>query len=145
MNASDARKPADLVRFHTRHKLLLMAHSPAALRRLGRLVAASGAARPDAFGRLVHEYGALFRRTLAQPATRGGHVNALQHMAGYLRGEASPGDCRAVAGAIEEFGCGRAPLARPLALVRLLATSHAVPYLVDQVYLDTAGVADGSP
>ena len=56
----------DLVRFHTAHKLTLLAHSPNAYRELGRLVAnASGKQRRE----LERSYETVFMRALAQPAT----------------------------------------------------------------------------
>ena len=141
MHPSDLQDPASLVDFHTRHKLLLMAHSPNTLRVLGRLVASAGAVRSNDFERLACEYGALFRQALAQTATRGGHVNALQHMAGYLRRLASPREYLELTRAIEDFACGRSPLAHPVALVRRLAAAHAVGYLLNQVYPGAAGPA----
>jgi len=58
----------DLVRFHTAHKLLLLAHAPEAYRQLGRLVAGgSGLARADVERRYVDG----FMRALEQVATCG--------------------------------------------------------------------------
>lgn len=124
--------PAELVSFHTRHKLLLMAHCPAAVRTLGQLVAKAGVPGQPA----VHaEYAARFEATLAQPLTRGGHANALQHMAGHLRGLLSREERRALADAIERYRSGDTPLGTPIGAVAAHAKRHRVPYLLDQVYL----------
>lgn len=126
---------AALVRFHTRHKLLLMAHSPSALTLLGRLVANAGG-QPVAL--LAAGYLSAFMDVLEQPATRGGHVNALQHMVGYLRKAVTDDERRRVSEAIEDFAAARTPLATPLALIRQHATAHRIQYLLDQTYLDEA-------
>lgn len=129
---------AALVRFHMRHKLLLMAHSPAALNAMGRLVAAAGE-RPIPL--LLAEYMTRFHQALAQPATRGGHVNALQHMVGYLRRDVSDEGRREIAEAIDAFASGTSPLSSALAIVRRHAAVHRIAYLLDQVYLDASPTA----
>ena len=72
----------DLVAFHTAHKLALLAHSPAAYRRLGALV---GGMSRGSIAPILEEYGRGFMEALRVPATRGRHVNVLQHMLGYPR------------------------------------------------------------
>ena len=75
---------AALVGFHTAHKLILMAHSPDAYRRLGRFVAgAKSVGRKD----IERRYTAGFMAALAVVATPKRHANVLQHMAGYLKNQ----------------------------------------------------------
>src|SRR5215469_12844059 len=66
----------DLVAFHARHKLQLLAHDPARYRTAGRVVAARGT-KPRSFISLA--YSDLFLAALASPATAGRNANALQH------------------------------------------------------------------
>ena len=120
-----------LMAFHARHKLLLLAHVPAAYARLGRLAAS---AKGRVSRALMEEYAAGFMAALAVPATRGRHVNVLQHMAGYF--EAADTDSRReLAATIADYGRGLVPLVVPLTLVAHHARRHAVGYLLDQVYL----------
>src|SRR6476659_1491469 len=63
----------DLVAFHARHKLQLLAHDPARYRAAGRVVARAGGAQAEA------GYRDLFLAAMASPATRGRTANALQH------------------------------------------------------------------
>ena len=72
----------DLVRFHTAHKLVLLAHSTQAYTRLGRVVATARSADRDA---LRADYSAGFMDALAKMATPERHTNVLQHMAGYFK------------------------------------------------------------
>jgi len=126
-----AVRAADLMRFHARHKLLLLAHAPAAYARLGRLVAS---AKGRAGRALLDEYATGFMAALAVLATRGRHVNVLQHMAGYF--EAADADSRReLAATIADYGRGLVPLVVPLTLVAHHARRHEVRYLLDQVYL----------
>src|SRR6185295_110664 len=71
----------DLVAWHTAHKLVLLAHSPQAYRRLGRVVAA---AKTLARAELRDRYEREFMDALGVIATRGRHTNVLQHMLGYF-------------------------------------------------------------
>lgn len=122
-----------LVRFHTAHKLTLMAHSPKAYRALGQLVArAKGLACPEVEAR----YTEGFMTALETIATPRRHANVLQHMAGYFKttlDEASRAELQA---AIEDYRAGLVPLVVPITLFRHHVRHHGVPYLAGQVYLD---------
>ena len=124
-------RAGDLMRFHARHKLQLLAHAPAAYARLGRLVAS---AKGRVARALLDTYAAGFMEALAVPATRGRHVNVLQHMAGYFDA-ADAGSRRELAATIADYGRGLVPLVVPLTLVAHHARRHDVRYLLDQVYL----------
>lgn len=127
-----AWRPRDVVAFHTAHKLQLMAHSPDAYRRLGRLVA--GVQRmPRAGFRDAYQQG--FMEALSKRASVGRHVNVLQHMAGFFRRDIDA-DARAeLAEVIEDFRNGLAPRLAPLTLIRHHARRLRVDYLLGQVYL----------
>ena len=124
-------RAGDLMRFHARHKLQLLAHAPAAYTRLGRLVAS---AKGRVARALLDTYAEGFMEALAVPATRGRHVNVLQHMAGYFD-EADAASRRELATTIADYGRGLVPLVVPLTLVAHHARRHDVQYLLDQVYL----------
>ncbi len=122
-----------LVRFHTAHKLTLMAHSVERYRELGRLVAvARGVARAD----LERRYLAAFMGALAVTATRRRHVNVLQHMAGYLKTKLDAPSKRELGEVIAEYHRGLVPLIVPITLLRHFVRVHDVTYLAGQSYLD---------
>ena len=85
----------DLVRFHTAHKLVLLAHSTQAYTRLGRLVAAAKSA--DRASQRAR-YTAGFMAALATIATPRRHTNVLQHVAGHFKKVARRGVARRTAG-----------------------------------------------
>jgi uncharacterized protein YbgA (DUF1722 family) len=122
----------DLVRFHSAHKLLLLAHAPEAYRALGRLVAgARGLSRWDVEARYVDG----FMRALAQPATTRRHTNALQHMAGYFKNRLDVASRRELADAIADYSRGLVPLVVPITLLRCHVGLLDVKYLAGQIYL----------
>jgi uncharacterized protein YbgA (DUF1722 family)/uncharacterized protein YbbK (DUF523 family) len=124
---------ADLMTFHAAHKLLLMAHSPAAYASLGRLVAqAKGQPRAEVRGR----YEGGFMAALAVIATPGRHANVLRHMMGYVS-RALDRDQRAeLDELIDDYRRRLVPLLAPLTLVRHHARRLGVGYLLGQVYLE---------
>jgi uncharacterized protein YbgA (DUF1722 family)/uncharacterized protein YbbK (DUF523 family) len=127
-----APRVGDLMRFHTRHKLLLLAHSPARYASLGRMVAG---VRGRLSRRVMDEYAESFMGALAVLASRGRHVNVLQHMAGYFQDLADADSRRELADTIADYQRGLVPLVVPLTLIVHHARRHDVRYLLDQVYL----------
>jgi uncharacterized protein YbgA (DUF1722 family)/uncharacterized protein YbbK (DUF523 family) len=125
-------RAGDLVRFHTQHKLQLLAHSPAAYADLGRVVANT---RGTIGARAAAEYSSAFMAALEAPATRGRHSNVLRHMTGYFRKIVDEGSRRDLAGAIDDYERGLIPLVVPVTLIAHYARRHEVQYLLDQVYL----------
>lgn len=77
-----APRPAAVVEFHTAHKYLVLAHSPSAYARLGRLVAEVPRAPREAW---LDRYGEGFMRALTARATTRKHVNVLQHIVGFFK------------------------------------------------------------
>lgn len=122
----------DLVRFHTAHKMALLAHSTTKYQELGRLVAtASKVGRPE----LRSRYERLFMDTLAAPATPRRHANVLSHMAGHFKDRLDAPSRRELAASIEEYRTGLVPLVVPLTLIAHYVRVHEVDYLAGQVYL----------
>jgi uncharacterized protein YbgA (DUF1722 family)/uncharacterized protein YbbK (DUF523 family) len=122
-----------LVRFHTRHKYLLMAHSPQGCADLGRLL---GQAEHDRPRDLAARYGELFMKTLAVRATVRKHVNVLQHLAGYFKPHLTSQEKTELLGVINEYHAGLTPLVVPLTLIKHYVTRYRVEYIHDQVYLN---------
>lgn len=122
----------NLVAFHTAHKLALMAHSPEAYARLGRLVArAKGVERAE----LARTYTRELMAALSKPATPRRHANALHHILGHLSEQLAPAERAEMVSLIDDYRNGLLPLVVPLTLVRHHATRLSVSYLLGQVYL----------
>jgi uncharacterized protein YbgA (DUF1722 family)/uncharacterized protein YbbK (DUF523 family) len=126
--------PGGLVRFHTAHKLTLMAHSPKHYSDMGRLVADAGKREWE---ELTAAYGAKLMQGLAVMGTRGKHVNVLQHLMGYLKNRVASEDKQELLGLVEDFRKGLLPLIVPLTLLKHHLNRHPVPdWVHQQVYLN---------
>ena len=123
----------DIVRFHTMHKLTLMAHSPAAYRELGQLVASAKAQPRAAF---AAEYQSRFMAALAVIATPKRHANVLQHMLGYFSKLIDDDARTELLALIEEHRQGRVPLIVPMTLMRHHVRRQRSEYLLGQTYLE---------
>ena len=125
--------PGGLVKFHTAHKLTLMAHSPARYRDLGRLVAQAGSLP---WQELVEAYGRSLMEALRVMTTPGKHTNVLQHLMGFLKNNLSSEDKQELLGLIEDYREELVPLVVPVTLLRHHLSRHEVPEWVhQQVYL----------
>ena len=124
---------AGLVAFHTAHKLTLMAHSPAAYRSLGRLVAQRERLAPR---ELEARYFEGFMRALTTIATPPRHADVLQHIAGYFKKLLDRREKAELAEAIDDYRGGLTPLVVPMTLIRHYVRRHGVVYLSQQIYLE---------
>jgi uncharacterized protein YbgA (DUF1722 family)/uncharacterized protein YbbK (DUF523 family) len=126
--------PGSLVKFHTAHKLTLMAHSPKHYTEMGRLIAGAG---NEPWESLTATYGASFMQGLGVMGTRGKHVNVLQHLMGFLRNHLSSDDKQELLGLIEDYRLELLPLIVPLTLLKHHLNRYSVPEWVhQQVYLN---------
>lgn len=123
----------ELVAFHTRHKLQLMAHNPSLYREMGRLVAvAKGMERQE----LLSSYQRLFMTTLSYHATVAKNTDVLQHIMGYFKKELNADEKRELADTIEQYQRRLVPLVVPLALIKHYIREFRTPYLMEQTYLE---------
>ena len=118
----------DLVAFHARHKLQLLAHDPARYRAAGRVVAAAGPGAAVA-------YRDLFLAAMASPATRGRNANALQHAYSRVGRELGRPRRADLVARIEAYRRGEEPLSVPVALLAHYASGGGFPWLAEQTYL----------
>jgi uncharacterized protein YbgA (DUF1722 family)/uncharacterized protein YbbK (DUF523 family) len=116
----------DLVAFHARHKLQLLAHDPARCRAAGRVVAGPGPATG---------YRALFLAALASPATPGRNANALQHAYSRIGRRLDRPRRFDLLARIEAYRRGEEPLSVPVALLAHYASGGDFPWLAEQTFL----------
>ena len=129
---SGSWQPRDLVAFHARHKLQLLAHDPVRYRSAGRVVAAAGSAPLAETGSAYRE---LFLQAMAGRATPGRNANALLHAYSRIgRMLSSPLGSDLVA-RIGAYRRGEVPLSVPVALLAHYAAGGDLPWLVSQTYL----------
>ena len=104
-----------LMSFHSRHKLIAMSHDQNRARELGRLIAD---VRADNIDTLAQRYIVDLMACLKIVATRGNHVNVLQHIQGYLKQNIDSNDKQELVEIIETYRLGSVPLIVPLTLLR---------------------------
>ena len=120
----------DLVGFHARHKLQLLAHDPARYRAAGRVVAAAGTAPRE---QTALAYRDLFLAAMASSASRGRHANALQHAYSRIGRELDRARRLDLVARIDAYRRGEEPLSVPVALLAHYALG--LPWLAEQTYL----------
>jgi Uncharacterized conserved protein len=104
-----------LMQFHSRHKLIAMSHEQNRARDLGRLIAD---VKPDTLDDIAQRYITDLMACLKIVATRGNHVNVLQHIQGYLKRSIESDDKQELMETIESYRRGSVPLIVPLTLLR---------------------------
>jgi uncharacterized protein YbgA (DUF1722 family)/uncharacterized protein YbbK (DUF523 family) len=125
--------PGELVRFHTAHKLTLMAHSPSHYQEMGRLVAQAGALPWE---KLAEQYGRSLMAGLQVMTSPGKHANVLQHLMGFLKDQLHREDKAELLAHVEDYRKRLVPLIVPLTLIRHHLNRHSVPdWVHQQVYL----------
>ncbi len=125
-------RPRDLIAFHARHKLQLLAHDPGRYLLAGQVVAAAGR-RPPA--QTAAAYRDLFCAAMAAKPTRGRHANALQHALSHAGKGLDRARREDLLTHIEAYRRGQAPLSVPVALLAHHASNGTPPWLAGQTYL----------
>lgn len=126
------RSTGQLVRFHTNEKLLILAHSPAHYRLMGKLVADSKKLAPD---QLYDAFEKLFVEALQLKATPAKNVNVLQHVMGYFKKNLSGDEKAELLEIIKDYRNGYVPLVVPITLINHYVRKYQEPYLSRQTYL----------
>jgi Uncharacterized conserved protein len=123
----------NLVDFHTRHKLLILAHSPKHYQMMGKLVAGQ---KSIFLPELNRQYQALLLESLKLKTTTKKNTNVLQHMMGYFRQQLSIGEKKELLEVINHYREGYIPLIVPVTLISHYVRKYDQPYLREQVYLN---------
>jgi len=121
----------DLVAFHTRHKLLLMAYHQSELRTLGRIVANGDRRRPSDVFSAYREH---LSAALSRPPRRTSAINVLMHALGYVSDRLTAREKAFFLDSLTQYRSRRVPLAVPTELIRSWIVRFETAYLADQVF-----------
>ncbi len=132
------RSLGSLVDFHTRHKLLILSHSPNHFRVMGKLVA-DGKKLP--IGDLFTQYETLLIEALRLKTTVKKNSNVLQHVMGYFKKQISGDEKQEILEIIDQYRSEYVPLIVPITLMNHYVRKYDQPYLKQQVYLNPHPVA----
>jgi uncharacterized protein YbgA (DUF1722 family)/uncharacterized protein YbbK (DUF523 family) len=126
------RSRGELEQFHSKHKLLILSHSPRHYRIMGELVAhATGMPMTS----LYAEYQHLLMEALRLKATPAKHATVLQHIARYLKKQLSSDQRQRLWEAIDGYRRGQVPLSVPISRVNRYVRLFDNVYLKGQHYL----------
>jgi uncharacterized protein YbgA (DUF1722 family)/uncharacterized protein YbbK (DUF523 family) len=123
----------NVVDFHTKHKLLILSHSPKHYQAMGKLVAQAG---DLSLKELYHQYQTLLIKSLELKTTSKKNANVLQHMMGYFKEQLSSDEKQELLEVIDHYRKEYIPLIVPITLINHYVRKYDQPYLKEQVYLN---------
>jgi uncharacterized protein YbgA (DUF1722 family)/uncharacterized protein YbbK (DUF523 family) len=121
-----------LVDFHTRHKLLIMAHHLSTYREMGKLVANWDKKPLDELFSLYQQK-LVYVLSLKQTVKK--NVNVLQHAAGYFKKDLTGDEKKELQEIIENYRQELLPLIVPVTIINHYTRKYDKSYLKNQVYL----------
>lgn len=129
----EKKHSGNLVEFHTRNKLLLMAHSPKHLKQMGHLVAHAKLLSKKEF---ITQYEKLLMEAMSLKPSTAKHTNVLHHIMGYFKKELSTNEKQELLEVVDEYRKGLIPLIVPVTLMNHYVRKYDEAYLKEQVYLN---------
>jgi uncharacterized protein YbgA (DUF1722 family)/uncharacterized protein YbbK (DUF523 family) len=123
----------NVVDFHTKHKLLILSHSPKYYQMMGKLVAQ---AKNLPLKELYQEYQTLLMESLGLKTTPKKNANILQHMVGYFKEQLSSDEKQELLEVIDLYRKEIIPLIVPITLINHYVRKYDQPYLKKQIYLN---------
>lgn len=121
-----------LMTFHSRYKLVLLAHSQPEYREIGPFIAGM-----DKWASLIEftaEYRQRLLHLLSHSPTVANHTNVLMHVQGYFRPYLTSTQRQALAQLIDQYRIGELPLSAPVAQITDYMIEFPNDYLAGQHY-----------
>ncbi|MBS0056857.1 YbgA family protein [Yersinia sp. Marseille-Q3913] len=121
-----------LMAFHSRYKLVLLAHSQPEYREIGPFIASM-----DKWSSLIDfsaEYRQRLLHLLSHQPTTANHTNVLMHVQGYFRPHLNSPQRQALAQLIDQYRLGELPLSAPVAQLMTYLIEFPNDYLSGQHY-----------
>jgi len=121
-----------LIDFHSRYKLVLLAHNQPGYREIGPFVAQIH--QWESLDEFFIVYRNKLMAILQQPATRENHVNVMMHIQGYFNRQQSAEQRSELCQIIHNYRLGDLPLSAPLTLLKKYLSEYPNNYLLTQKY-----------
>ena len=129
---ADGISKKSIIEFHTRHKLMLLAHCEASYRTLGPLIAQLGDTDLHSF---ADEYISMMMAGLKKPSSRGKHTNVLEHILGYFKRDLDVHDKSEMRQLIDAYRAGELSREVPLTMLKHYLRKFPSHYVNQQYYL----------
>lgn len=126
------KRRGELVDFHTRHKLLIMAHSPDHYRQMGRLVAGG----PPDIDEMYAEYRKLLADALSLKSTVRKNYNVMLHVLGYFKKDLTGDEKQELLELMDLYRNGYLPMIVPITLLNHYVRKYDEDYLKKQYFLN---------
>ncbi|MGZ3590657.1 MAG: YbgA family protein [Thermodesulfobacteriota bacterium] len=122
-----------VVDFHTKHKLLVLSHSPKHYQAMGKLVAK---VKDLPLKELYGQYQTLLMEALKLKTTPKKNSNVLMHMMGYFKEQLSSDEKEELLKVIDHYQEDHIPLIVPITLINHYVRKYNQTYLKQHVYLN---------
>jgi uncharacterized protein YbgA (DUF1722 family)/uncharacterized protein YbbK (DUF523 family) len=122
-----------LMEFHSRHKHMLMAHSPDSVKELGRIVAAQSRKN---LTETKSRYVETLMKALDYKVSSKKNRNVMMHIMGYFKNNLSVYEKQELLDLINDYVDGLFPMLSPLTLLRHYARKYNNEFLLQQYYLN---------
>lgn len=123
-----------LIDYHTRYKLILLAHSQPEYREIGPFVATIH--EWENLNAFYIEYRSRLAHLLLNNATRRNHTNVLMHVQGYFRNQLTLRQRQQLTSLIDSYRREEQPLLAPLMLLKHYMAEHPNSWLSGQRYFE---------
>jgi uncharacterized protein YbgA (DUF1722 family)/uncharacterized protein YbbK (DUF523 family) len=131
--AAEAGTMKDLIDFHSRNKLLLMAYNQAKLRELGRIIANhEHRDAAEVYSLYWEGLGAAFAKIPRYTS----NINVLMHSLGYFSKGISSKEKSYFLDVLEKYRSGSLPLSAPISVVNSWLARFEEPYLSQQTFFN---------
>lgn len=128
-----SRSLNELIKFHSRNKLLLMAYNQENMRKMGRIIG-----NPDkkTFDDLISKYQKIFYDSILEPPQYTANINVLMHTMGYFRKELTANEKAFFLDSIEKYRNGIFPLFVCLNILKSWIIRFNNEYLMEQTFFE---------
>jgi len=122
-----------LIKFHTQHKFLVLAHCEITYRMIGKLVGEIGNTNLE---EAANQYIELLMAGLQKPTTRGKQTNVLQHLMGYFKNFLDKQDKTEMGRLLDEYRNGELPRVVVVTMLKHYLRKFPSNYVQQQSYLN---------
>ena len=132
LTASGLSKKA-LIKFHTQHKFLVLAHCESNYRKMGKLIGEIG---NENLYQAADHYIELLMTGLQKPTSRGKQTNVLQHLLGFFKRNLDSQDKTEISRLLEDYRDGQLPRVVLVTMLKHYLRKFPSTYVEQQSYLN---------
>lgn len=127
----EVKSMSELVKFHTVHKFMIMAHSPNQLSKLGNIVANHEGLE---FSKIIELYEKGLKIAFESEPTTKSHYNTLQHITGHFSADFTTSEKEYFLKMLDSFSKGIIELDEVLKILKNSTAKYDKTYLAKQSY-----------